>query len=97
MDKKETLLELVESKTVELVNSEEMSGLRKSTKEAADELEGYKRRLSHMDDLVFECNCESALPSCTYIHTVDPSRDPKTPNFCPLDGKGCRWNKVDKA
>lgn len=96
MSKEKTLLELVQSNKVELVNSDEISQLRKQTKDAVEELNKYKRRMSAHNDLVYECNCEGPLPSCSYIHSVDPDRSPRTPNFCPLDGNGCRWKKVEK-
>ena len=91
---KETLLELVQAKKVELVDSKEVSRLRRQAKNAEETLENYKRRMSEKNDLVYECNCESSLPSCSYIHSVDPARSPRKPSFCPLDGNGCRWKKV---
>ncbi len=92
----DNLLELVKTKKVELIDSSEVSSLRKSTKEAAEELYKYKTRMSKHNDLVYECNCEGPLPSCSYIHSVNPERDPRRPQFCPLDGNGCRWKKVEE-
>jgi hypothetical protein len=94
MSKEENLLELVQTNKVELVDSREASRLRKQAKDAIEELDSYKRRFSEQGDLVYECNCESSLPSCSYIHSVDSDRSPRIPNFCPLDGNGCRWKKV---
>ena len=92
--KKETLFDLVKNNTVILVDKKEIGELRKKTEAAQNELSNYKNRLSKHDDLVYECNCENPLPSCSYIHSVDPDRSPRRPNFCPLDGNGCKWKKV---
>ena len=95
MSKEKDLLELVQTDKVELADSKEISQLRKQTEDAKEELDKYKRRLSAHNDLVYECNCEGPLPSCSYIHSVDPKRSPRTPNFCPLDGRGCHWKKLE--
>lgn len=96
MKKQKTLLDLVKDKKVELIDSNEISQLREGATEAIEKLHKYKRRLSKHNDLVYECNCEGPLPSCSYVHSVDPDRSPRRPNFCPLDGKGCRWKEVKK-
>ncbi len=93
---KESLLELVQAGQVVLIDKKEIGVLRRAGNVAVDTLDSYKRRFSNHKDLVFECCCEGEPPSCSYIHSVDPERSARTPNFCPLDGRGCRWVKVKK-
>lgn len=95
MSDNESLLGLVKTGQVVLIDKKEIALLRRQAKDACEKLSKYKNRMSKQNDLVYECNCEGPLPSCSYIHSVNPNRSPRRPNFCPLDGNGCKW-KVAK-